>query len=118
MERRHPEAFEAFDRALFEAFFRETRDISDITVLSELAERQGLPGAELAEALQTHAFADAVWTEYREALEAGVTAIPTVRIGECVLSGAVDYEEYERAARTHLSGTALAPKRRLPFLNQ
>jgi predicted DsbA family dithiol-disulfide isomerase len=110
VERQYPRAFEAFDLALFEAFFGETRDISDIAVLAELAQRQGLPGAELSEALRAHAFADAVWADYREALEAGLTGIPTVLIGGQAISGAVAYEEYERAAR------GLLPGRRLPLI--
>src|SRR4051794_20438602 len=41
---RHPEQFDAFDLALYEAFFRETKDISNPAVLFQVAASVGLDG--------------------------------------------------------------------------
>ena len=104
VEANHPEQFRAYDLALYEAFFQHTRDISDTTVLVELAQAQGLPGEALAEALGAHAFREAVWADHRAALEAAVTSIPTVVMGPYAVSGAVPYEDYEQVARALLEG--------------
>lgn len=115
VEHVHPERFEAFDLALFEAFFRDTRDISGTTELVRLAGDLGLPGDDLAEALRAEAFRDSVLADHRRALESGITGIPTVLIGGYAISGAVPYEEYEQVARTLLSDDA-QPARRLSVL--
>lgn len=103
VQARHPAAFDAYDLTLFEAFFQHTRDISSPDVLAELAEQQGLSGDELRAVLQRHPFREAVFADYREALEMGVTGIPTVVMHDYALSGAVAYEEYKSLARRLLS---------------
>jgi predicted DsbA family dithiol-disulfide isomerase len=97
-----PDRFDGFDLALYEAFFRETRDISSSEVLAELAEQAGIPGGELSEAVRDRRMREAVWSHYREALERGVRSIPTVVIGDEVISGAVPYVEYAAAGRKAL----------------
>ncbi len=99
VEQNYPERFDRFDLALFEAFFEKTLDISSVEVLTQLAAEQGLPGGDLAAALQAHRYREAVWTDYREALEMGITGIPTVLIGDYAISGAVPYEQYLQAAQ-------------------
>jgi predicted DsbA family dithiol-disulfide isomerase len=111
VKRHHPEQFEAYDLALYEAFFRETRDISNLQLLVDLAERLGVDGAALRHALQSGECREAVWADHREALERGVTSIPTVRIGDAVLRGAVPYEEYEKALRSALANGGPAARR-------
>ncbi len=105
VERRHPHQFEAFDLSLFEAFFAETRDISSPEVLADLAERLDLSGAALTEALRGGEFREAVWSDHQEAMEAGITGIPTVLMGGYAISGAVPFEEYARAAERLLGVT-------------
>jgi len=102
VQNRHPEQFDTFDRALYEAFFRETKDISDPAVLSQVAASVGLDGRELEEALARREYRSLVLAEYQEALQRGVRVIPTVFFGDTPISGAVSLEEYERAARALL----------------
>jgi predicted DsbA family dithiol-disulfide isomerase len=83
MRTHHPDRFEAFDEALFRAFFQECRDISDRAVLAELA------GGEVG-----YAEREEVAAEHRSAVELGIHSIPSVVIGREVISGAVAYEEY------------------------
>lgn len=85
MRTHHPERFEAFDEALFRAFFQECRDISDPAVLAELA------GSELG-----YAPREEIAREHRTAMELGIHSIPSVIIGRELLSGALPYEEYEK----------------------
>lgn len=83
MRTHHPERFEAFDEALFRAFFEECRDLSDPAVLAALA------GGELGYAPREEVEAD-----HQSALDLGIHSIPSVVVGDEVLSGAVAYEEY------------------------
>jgi predicted DsbA family dithiol-disulfide isomerase len=97
VQRRHPEQFESFDLALFEAFFQRTEDISDPRVLARLAAEQGLDPAELTTSLDRQEYRVEVFREYEDGLRRGVSSIPTVIIGGRPISGAVPYEEYARA---------------------
>ncbi len=99
----HPAQFDAYDLALFAAFFEHTRDISDPVVLADVAREVEIDPAGLDEALQTRAHRDAVWAEYVTALDTGVQAIPTALIGGQAIAGAVPYEEYAQAMRQTIS---------------
>ena len=75
-QNRHPEQFDALVMALYEAFFRETNDISDPAVLSQVAAGVGLDGRELEEALARREFRSLVLAEHQEALQRGVRQFP------------------------------------------
>jgi predicted DsbA family dithiol-disulfide isomerase len=102
-QQRHPEQFDAFDGALYEAFFRETKEISDPAVLSQVAVSVGLDGRELEDALARREYRSLVLAQYEEGLQRGVRVIPTVFIGDTAISGAASLDEYERAARALLA---------------
>ena len=102
VKQHQPERFDAYDLALYEAFFRDTRDISDPEVLVDLAWQAGVRPEGLADAVRAQILAETVWAQYWEALNRGVRSIPTVFIGERAISGAVPYEEYAQAAREAL----------------
>jgi predicted DsbA family dithiol-disulfide isomerase len=102
VKRQHPDRFEAYDLAVYEAFFRDTRVISDPDVLADLAAGLDLDPTPLRAALETHQYREALWADYREALGLRINSIPTVLIGSTRISGAVPYEEYLRAARQSL----------------
>jgi predicted DsbA family dithiol-disulfide isomerase len=106
VKRHHPKQFEPYDLALYDAFFRETRDISDPVVLGTLAAGLGLDRAPLERALAGGQERDAVWAEYETAQRQGITSIPTVQIGSHSISGAVPYEEYLEAARASMRRSA------------
>jgi predicted DsbA family dithiol-disulfide isomerase len=109
IKERHPEQFEAYDLALYDAFFRETRDISDPQVLGDLATDLGLDRGPLERALASRDLRDAVWADYDMAQRLGITSIPTAKIGSRWISGAVPYEEYLEAARTSLEAGGSRP---------
>jgi predicted DsbA family dithiol-disulfide isomerase len=103
VKQQHPDRFAAFDLALYEAFFQDTRDISDPSVLGSLVEELSLDRTALEQALRTGQFRGAILREYDEALQRGITSIPTVLIGSTSISGAVPYEEYRQAVHRVLS---------------
>ncbi len=75
--------------ALFRAYWREGRDIGDVTVLATLAKEAGLDAVAIARLLTTDADADDLRARDLDARAKGVTAVPTFLIAQqFVLSGA------------------------------
>jgi len=94
----HPEQFEAFDLALFEAFFGGTEDISDPHVLGRIGALVGLEPSALSDVLGTGRYRPMVFEEYLEAANQGIHGIPTILIpGQAPIVGAVPYAELKRA---------------------
>ena len=68
--------FDAYNQAVFRAFFERGEDISDIDVLVKLARDLGLDESSLRVALKTRQLDASVLTDEREAAELGVRAVP------------------------------------------
>ncbi len=103
VQHEYPEHFDEFDLSLYDAFFRETADISDPEVLADLAEQVGLPAERLMAAVEDGEFDGRVLAEHEDALALGISAVPTVLIGEEVLVGTVPLEAYEQAVEARLA---------------
>lgn len=102
----HPDRFPDFDLAIFEAFFGRTEDISDLDVLRRLADRCGLDGAALAEAIREARCRTRVLTEYHEALALGIRGVPAIAMaGRAPIVGAVPYRDLRRAIEDALRGS-------------
>ena len=100
----HPERFEAFDLALFEAFFGRTEDISDPRVLGCIGASVELNPSALSEALRTGRYRPMVHEEYLEAADQGIHGIPTILLpGQAPIVGAVPYADLRRAVERALS---------------
>ena len=67
---------------LFEAYFREGRDIGDPEVLADLGARAGMDREMVARLLATEADRDLIETRDAHARDRGVTAVPTFVVGE------------------------------------
>jgi predicted DsbA family dithiol-disulfide isomerase len=67
---------EAMIDALYDAYFRDGRDIGDLAVLLEIAEARGLDRAATAVALKAGEKREQVLAEYEEARALGVTGVP------------------------------------------
>ena len=103
----HPERFEAFDLALFEAFFGRTEDISDPLVLGRIGALVGLEPSALSDVLGTGRYRPMVFEEYLEAANQGIQGIPTILLpGQAPIVGAVPYPDLKRAVDRALAGTA------------
>lgn len=68
--------------ALFEAYFREGRDIGDIDVLSDLADSAGLDAAMIRTLLQGDADREDIRARDAWARERGVTGVPCFVVGQ------------------------------------
>lgn len=72
--------FQAMHRALFDAFFREGRDLGDPDVLAEVAREVGLDPDGLREALAEERYTGRVLEQQMEARERGVDGVPALLV--------------------------------------
>jgi len=91
-----PEQFEAFDDALFEAFWDDHRDIGDTDVIADVAESVGLDSEEIREAATDEERADRLEAQFQTARDRGVTGVPTFAADGHAARGAVPPEQLER----------------------
>jgi len=68
--------FDDYHAELFRAFFERGEDIGDAGVLVSLAEKRGLPGESLREALQQHTFEPSVLSDEHDAQTIGISGVP------------------------------------------
>jgi predicted DsbA family dithiol-disulfide isomerase len=93
---------EEYGDAVLRAFFQRDRDIGDIEVLGSIAAELGLPADEFCEALKTGKFREAHANALRSAYEIGVQAVPSILLGNRLLSGVPDAAALRRAIEQHL----------------
>lgn len=96
------EAFHKFHLEVMRAYFDENRTISDPDVLTDVAERAGIPAGEFRERLESgrRTFEDEVFAEHSEAISLGVTGIPSVVVDDALLiPGAVSADVYRGVIR-------------------
>jgi predicted DsbA family dithiol-disulfide isomerase len=94
-----PAASDAFHHRLLSAYFTENRTISDWSVLSELASDVGLDRDEFLSmtAERERTLAEEVIAEHNEAVQEGITAVPTMVIDEVLpIQGAQDVDTISR----------------------
>jgi len=100
------EAFAAFHERLFQAYFGESRDISDRETLRELWRETGLTEVGFGE-IDAPDLRRRVLGEDREARDLGATGVPAIRLSdaEVVVTGALPLATYRRwVARTRARG--------------
>jgi predicted DsbA family dithiol-disulfide isomerase len=90
---------EALHDALFRAYFVEARDISQPSVLLEIAGRVGLPVDEARRVLEARTFKAAVDADWARSRRYGVTGVPTFVAGRHGVVGAQPYEVLEQLVR-------------------
>lgn len=96
-----------YNHAVLAAFFQHDRDIGSIEVLSDIAASVGLDADRFAAALRDRRHRDAHQRAFDEALDAGVTSVPTFRIGERWLRGVQPAERLLAALQAAQDGAAL-----------
>jgi predicted DsbA family dithiol-disulfide isomerase len=90
---------EAIHDALFRAYFVDARDISQVAVLLDIAERVGLPVDGAREVLERRTFKDAVDADWELSRRYGITGVPTFVAGRYGVVGAQPYEALEELVR-------------------
>jgi predicted DsbA family dithiol-disulfide isomerase len=103
----HPDAFEALDRALFEAHFVHGLDIGDVDVLDGLVTAAGAPAPAVRAATDQGAGHAAVAASMDDAHNHGVAGTPAWLFGDLVLPGAQPRALFERVV-TRLQAQAAA----------
>lgn len=84
--------FEEMRVGLFRAFFVEGRDLGELDVLVDVGERVGLEGADLRTALETGRYTERVVELEAVSARLGVSAVPTIVIGNLGVQGVQPYE--------------------------
>ena len=113
-----PEKWDAFHMNLLAALFTDSRDITTLDVLCDVAEKSGLDVDLFREEVASELHHDNAIKEYTEAINRGITGIPTVVVnGEAMLVGAVPRENY-RFVINHILENGELPKQATPGLPQ
>jgi predicted DsbA family dithiol-disulfide isomerase len=109
--------FDAMHHALFEAYFRDGRDIGAAVVLADIAKSIGLEPVVVARALGEGTYLTRVLDQERLARDLGVTGVPAAFVGDDLMTaepviGAVPYEWLQAAVERASSGASLEWRRR------
>jgi predicted DsbA family dithiol-disulfide isomerase len=109
--------FGAMHRAIFEAFFRDGRNIGDKEVLAEIGASVGLAPGLLRQTLESGTHLERVLDQQRLSRELGVTGVPAAFVGDDPAAaepviGAVPYDWFKAAVERGLSGESLDWRRR------
>ena len=86
-----------FHDAIFVAYFEEGKDIGNIDVILEVAESVGLEKEELKAYLQTDESDKIIQVSSNQAMEYGITGVPTFIIGDKMIVGAQSYKALKKA---------------------
>lgn len=99
----------ALKQALFAGHFQQRVNVSDRSVLLDLAEAQGLDRKAAADALDDEALSIAVRMEEQRAAQNGITSVPTFVVNEkYILQGSADPASYKSALIQLASMEAMA----------
>jgi predicted DsbA family dithiol-disulfide isomerase len=88
--------FHRFHGAVFDAMWRETRDIGDPEVLADVAESVDVDGDAVRAATDDERWDERLRERFADAKRAGITGIPTFVYGDHVARGAVPPEQLRR----------------------
>ncbi len=100
------EVFYRLHEALFDAFFRQGRNIGEVEVLRGIAAASGVPTAVVDDAWREPRYGERLQLNLRHAAELGVTGTPTYVFGRRLLAGAVEEQRLRDAARQALEPNA------------
>ena len=92
----HPDRWLDFDEAVFDALWKEGRDIGDRDVLVDLARGAGIDADVVDEALEDEDLRERIDEAFAEAQQHGVSGVPTFVYGGYAARGAVPPEQLER----------------------
>ncbi|MEO6723948.1 MAG: DsbA family protein, partial [Blastocatellia bacterium] len=105
-----------FYRQLFNAFFIEDKDFSEMSVLKQLAWNAGLNPNELEKVLIEHQMVEEVEEDLLIGQTYRITTVPSVVIADHVLSGIQEESVLIKAIELAGTGELKAETRKLPHL--
>ncbi len=113
-----PGEWDTFQWNLLAAMFTENRNISELSVLCDVAEQSGLDADLFRDEVASGIHLQQATKEYTEAINRGVTGIPTVVVNdEISLVGAVPREQYKFVI-DHVLEHGQVPRQASPGLPQ
>ena len=89
------ELFDPFHRGLYRAFWEDSKDIGDLSVIRDVAEGTGLDWPSLEQRLESRYYEEKVMRQYREAMDLGINGIPGFVIGKYMFTGAQGYDVFK-----------------------
>jgi len=92
----HRESFEAFHRGIFDALWRDGRDIGDREVIEDVAASADLPDGFVESVLSDDASSESLESAFAAGRSRRITGVPTFVYGEHAARGAVPPEHLER----------------------
>ncbi|WP_246998336.1 DsbA family oxidoreductase [Halosolutus gelatinilyticus] len=92
----YPERWADFDAAIYEALWQDGRDIGDVAVLTDLAEKTGLPADEIRDAVDDDGLQAELDEQFAEARQQRITGVPTFVSDGHAARGAVPPAHLER----------------------
>ncbi|MFU8867762.1 DsbA family oxidoreductase [Natronococcus sp.] len=96
VSQQYPEAWPAFDAAIYEALWQAERNIGDSDVLVSIAEDTGLPADEIRDAIDDDGLRAELEELFTDSRERGVTGVPTFVHEGYAARGAVPPAQLER----------------------
>ena len=94
---------EAYTNRMFEAFFKENKDIGDIEVLTDLAAEIGLEKDEYRQALESRKYKEEHKEAREQAYQIGISAVPTFKIGGNYYPGVLPKEQLKRVIKASVT---------------
>ena len=86
-----------YNRAVYEAFFQQGRDIGQVDVLADIAAGVDLDPGAFRAALEDHRYLGRVLEQEKKAADVGIDAVPARIVGDYLLRGCVPFETLRRA---------------------
>lgn len=96
VQRNRPDDWLTFDAGLYDAVWRDERDVSDPDVLEEVAAEAGLEADVVGRALGDEALRSRLEERFAAARRRGITGVPTFVSGERAARGAVPPDQLRR----------------------
>ena len=95
--------FDRYHTAIMDVYFWDNRNVTATGTLVEIAARVGLEPGRFEHDLRDPVLEREVLGDYHEAMERGITAVPTVLVDEWQIPGSQDLEFYRRVIDRRLS---------------
>jgi predicted DsbA family dithiol-disulfide isomerase len=81
---------------LFEAFFKESKDIGNIDILTQLAAETGLDPRAYKEVLESRKYKEQHEKAFQQAQNIGISAVPSFQIGNKLYQGVIPKEQLKQ----------------------